>query len=441
MGNMADSFGVMLLVYTVRGIFGFIDYWIIFEKFFDFPKEKWKNTNWLWIVFFAVINLAYRPVMNYRPKYICLIIFGLYLIRIVPFLWAKYGLNPSYLLIVLFYGNLVDCLGQNIFFLFLGKMNIEIYPSFKVDISVLITEVVVFAFLMVLLLLKRVLFLKICFTKLTVVEYILLFLFNMFYGLLEATIFKFETVNGTMRALSIITFSLLIILILHVIMIREQNTSMNTMIGNLKEPMKQITASYIEMNEKNTELRRFRHDTKNLLLALSSLISEGKYEQANSYIAKMQETMETTKIKEFDTGNFIADALLESKAKAARASDIGMTVEGCIPANRVEDVNLVILISNLLDNAIEAAKQVDGERKIEIQSILRKNIWILSVKNPCVKNVMIRENKIETTKENKEVHGFGISNIERVTRKYDGELQLSCENQVFTARATIMLTA
>ena len=182
-------------------------------------------------------------------------------------------------------------------------------------------------------------------------------------------------------------------------------------------------------------------DAKNLLLALRSIVSEGKIEQAVDYIDKMQDTVETIKVKAFDTGNFIADALLESKAKVATQNNIVMTVTGNIPANRVEDVNLVILISNLLDNAIEAAKQVDGERKIEIQSILKKNIWILSVKNSCVKDVVIRENRIETTKDNKEAHGFGLSNIERVTRKYAGELQLSCENQVFTARTTMMLMA
>ena len=244
-----------------------------------------------------------------------------------------------------------------------------------------------------------------------------------------------------MKKMCVFIFALILIVVIHVIMVREQNISMNAMIGNLKEPMKQITESYIEMNEKNTELRRFRHDTRNLLLALGSLIGERKYDQASGYIDKMLETMETTRVKKFDTGNFIADALLDSKAKTATQFGIMMTVEGNIPANKVDDVNLVILISNLLDNAIEAAKQVEGEKKIEIQSILKKNIWILSVKNSCVKDIVIRDNRIETTKENKEAHGFGLSNIEKVTKKHDGELQLNCENHVFTARATLMLTA
>ncbi|WP_196803702.1 sensor histidine kinase [Butyrivibrio hungatei] len=315
------------------------------------------------------------------------------------------------------------------------------YYAFEADIFVMLTEILVLCVLIVLVLLKRANILRVYFTKLTTYEYILLFMVNMSFSLMEVRIFELYKVTASVRVLSAITFILLISLIIHIIMVREQNTSMNDMIGNLKEPMKQITDSYIEMNEKNTELRRFRHDTKNLLFALSSLISDKKYEQASEYIEKMQEEIEANKGKAFDTGNFIADALLESKAKTAAQNDIIMTVEGNIPANRIENVNLVILISNLVDNAIEAAMQVEGEKKIEIQSILKKNIWILSVKNSCVQDVVIRENRIETTKEEKESHGFGISNIERVAKKYGGNLKLSCENRVFTARATLMLMA
>lgn len=441
MGAIEQYLWIMLAIYTVRAFFGFANYWIVFEKMFDFPKRKWKKTSCIWIIFYVICTLLYRPVISYGPRSLFWIVMFLYFIRIIPFLWTRYGLNPSFLVIVLFYGNIVDCIAQNIRFIFMNNMSIGGYKNLEADISVTITEIMICCLLMILMLLKRVNSIKICFTKLTIAEYIILFLVNFFYEVLEVAIFEESIVNHQMRCLSVITFVLLMILIMHIIMVRKENTSMNNMIGNLKEPMEQITASYIEMNEKNTELRRFRHDTKNLLLVLHSLIVEEKYEQAVEYIDKMQETMDSTKSKTFDTGNFIADALLESKAKTAAQSNIIMTVDGCISASKVEDVDLVILISNLLDNAIEAVRQVDGDRRIEIQSILKKNIWILLVKNSCMNEVVIRENRIETTKDNKESHGFGLSNIERVTKKYDGNLQLSCENKVFTARATLMLTA
>ena len=436
---MAQNICIMLAMYTVRGVVGLANYWLAFEKFFVFPSLKQKKAKWIGIGVYFVINYLYEPMIHYGPLSLYYVILALYLVRIVPFLWAGYGFDWTYMALALFYGNWIECISQNIQIVFVENISGGLYYAFEADIFVMLTEILVFCVLIALVLLKRSNILRVYFTKLTTYEYILLFMVNMSFALMEVRIFELYKVTASVRVLSAITFILLISLIIHIIMVREQNTSMNDMIGNLKEPMKQITDSYIEMNEKNTELRRFRHDTKNLLFALSSLISDKKYEQASEYIEKMQEEIEANKGKAFDTGNFIADALLESKAKTAAQNDIIMTVEGNIPANRIEDVNLVILISNLVDNALEAARQVEGEKKIEIQSILKKNIWILSVKNSCVQDVVIRENRIETTKEEKESHGFGISNIERVAKKYGGNLKLSCENCVFTARATLML--
>ena len=438
-----ESIGMIFGIYTIRVLVVFADFWIVFERFFDYQKKKWRNSNWIWIAVYAVITYAYRPIMNYGPRAACLLMIFLYFIRIIPFLWAKYGFKPGFIIMIPFYENLIDCIAQNIKFLFIlcNRMNITGYKRIDADIAITIAEFLVLVFLLVLSFLKRVNIARVCFTELTVLEYFLLFVTCMTYGGLEVRVFKIPGTDNSFKGMCVFIFVLILVVILHVIMVREQNISMNTMIGNLKEPMKQITESYIEMNEKNTELRRFRHDTKNLMLALASLIKEGKYNQAIEYIDKMQGTMEKNKVKMFDTGNFIADVLLESKAKTAAQYGIKMTIEGNIPANKIEDVNLVILISNLLDNAIEAARQVEGDKKIEIQSVLKKSIWILAVKNTCIKDVVIRDNRIETTKDNKEAHGFGLSNIERVTKKYAGMLQLSCENQVFTARATLMLIA
>ena len=441
MDNIMDCFWVIMAIYTVRGFAVFANFWIVFDKFYDFPKREWKWHNWIWVIFYVISSFSFRFVMNYGTRIAIAVLGGIFFVRIVPFLWDRYGWKPRFLAIVLFYEGIVDCISQTIRLCFVRKMNLSGYLNIENDISSAIAEMLVLSFLLLLILLKKINLIRICFTALTLVEYIVLFLLCAFFNALQSEVFNESNDTEFMKKICMYIFMLLMILVMHTIMVRDQNNSMNNMIGNLNKPMKQITDSYIEMNEKNTELRRFRHDTKNLLLALSLLISDKKYEQASEYIDKMQGSLETIKEKAFDTGNFIADALLETKYKAAIQDNIVMTVEGNIPADRIEDVNLVILISNLVDNAIEAAKRVEGERKVEIHSILKKNIWILSVKNPCVRDVVIRENRIETTKEGKESHGFGLSNIERVAKKYGGSLKLSCENRVFTARATLMFMA
>lgn len=57
-------------------------------------------------------------------------------------------------------------------------------------------------------------------------------------------------------------------------------------------------------------------------------------------------------------------------------------------------------------------------------------LWI-KIQNPVVENVEIRNNSISTTKEDKTLHGFGLYSLQQVVKKHNGELKLTCENNVF----------
>ena len=54
------------------------------------------------------------------------------------------------------------------------------------------------------------------------------------------------------------------------------------------------------------------------------------------------------------------------------------------------------------------------------------------------RNITIIKNHIDTSKENKVTHGYGLMNIERVTKQYNGILKLICMNKEFIAKATFV---
>ena len=118
------------------------------------------------------------------------------------------------------------------------------------------------------------------------------------------------------------------------------------------------------------------------------MIKDGKNHQAIDYIENMG-TMYQRTAKLYDTGNFIADALLSTKAQMAEEINTKIIMNGFIPAEKINDVDMVILLSNLLDNAMEACAQVDGEKKILIDSVLGKQMWCIEVSNPTKKNVIM----------------------------------------------------
>lgn len=121
--------------------------------------------------------------------------------------------------------------------------------------------------------------------------------------------------------------------------------------------------------------------------------------------------------KKYDTGNFIIDALLSAKATVGEKAGTELRCDGFIPSKGIENVDMVILLSNIVDNAVEACEKISGQKTIAIESVLQKQMWILSVKNPVKTDVKIQKNGIETTKKEKELHGYGIQNIQRVVKK------------------------
>ena len=76
---------------------------------------------------------------------------------------------------------------------------------------------------------------------------------------------------------------------------------------------------------------------------------------------------------------------------------------------------------------------MDGERKMirmEIKN-LENNIYIKII-NPVKDKVTIRNNSIDTTKNKRGFHGFGLGNIQKSIIKYYGNMELSCLDHEFT---------
>jgi sensor histidine kinase regulating citrate/malate metabolism len=167
------------------------------------------------------------------------------------------------------------------------------------------------------------------------------------------------------------------------------------------------------------------------------MVRENQNDKALLYIEDLNEVCEQLKAK-YNTGNFIADAILSAKDTRASMQNIDINFEGYIPSEKVKDVDMVIVLSNLLDNAIEACEKITGEKEIEIKSILQKKMWVLYVKNPSEEVNIINKNHIVTTKQEKMLHGFGLNNIERVAQKYNGNMQLEYEQGYFSSKITFI---
>lgn len=193
---------------------------------------------------------------------------------------------------------------------------------------------------------------------------------------------------------------------------------------------------YQNLAEKNRDIRRFRHDIKNNLLALDILLSDGKYDEAKKYIDSMNESVKETENR-FSTGSYLADAILSHKADEIKNDKLDIEFSGTVPSERISNNDLCTILTNSIDNAARACKEV-APCKINVTSDETEKGCTITVSNPVLKKVEIKNNSIKTSKKDAQNHGFGIENIKKVAEKYHGFVRLSCTDSEFTIKIGLL---
>ncbi|MCL2052164.1 MAG: ATP-binding protein [Lachnospiraceae bacterium] len=100
---------------------------------------------------------------------------------------------------------------------------------------------------------------------------------------------------------------------------------------------------------------------------------------------------------------------------------------------KISDEDLVIILSNLLDNAIEACMNLNEEsRIIKFQCIWQNDELNIIIKNPMTGKLKTINDYPVSTKQNPEEHGIGLQNVEEAIRKYNGECSYSSNGGFFS---------
>jgi len=237
-----------------------------------------------------------------------------------------------------------------------------------------------------------------------------------------------------------ISFLLLVIctVIPVIFMISISNTRLKAATAEYEQQIRIQADYYKELAKANYETRRFRHDFKNMHIAVEQLLKEGKYEEVLDRLRIQDRAMAYT-VSRFDTGNSFADALLGHKQARAERAGASIQFKGALSPDAPEPTDLCVILGNTLDNAIEACEKTDGEKVIGISAACRSGFLFLTVTNPAPGPVAVRGGTVETTKENKTLHGFGLYSLNTVVRKYDGTVNLNSEKDRFTAEIELCL--
>ncbi len=194
--------------------------------------------------------------------------------------------------------------------------------------------------------------------------------------------------------------------------------------------MKNQTEMYYSISENLEKQRQKTHEYKNKILCIESLMHKKKYEELESYLGNISAGLE----KELDaitTNHVIVDAILNTKYsemlekniifvfKINNLGKIGMT-----------DEDIVVILSNLLNNAIEACEKCD-KKVIKLKFVSEEDGIVISVRNTYKNALIFQDGKYQTTKSETDNHGIGISNIINVVKRYQGSYVIKPDDEEF----------
>ncbi len=182
-------------------------------------------------------------------------------------------------------------------------------------------------------------------------------------------------------------------------------------------------------------LRSFRHDYKNHLIVIDAYLENGDAASAAAYLKNIGVPASGT-VRADSSGNFAADALLGVKRAEASALGIGLSFRGAIPAEGFRQEDLCTVLSNLLDNAIEACEKCPTPANVLVEGRQTEGFLLLCVTNPLPADTTA---ELSTSKENKRDHGIGLQNVKRTLRRYGGAITVERENGLFIASARMKL--
>lgn len=208
---------------------------------------------------------------------------------------------------------------------------------------------------------------------------------------------------------------------------REEAISLQAKSKAQQESIEALSAAYAQQ-------RKLTHDFRAHLSTLDGMLMQQNRDinTIQTYIHSLQ-SKQNERILLVNTHHAALDALLNQKALVAknRKIDIQFSVNDLSPI-KIDMVDLTVVISNTLDNAIEACEKLpETDRQIYVQALLEEDELFYAVRNKSLPVNMVANQLPASTKENPSFHGYGLQNVHTTLEKYHTLYAMDYENGWF----------
>lgn len=214
--------------------------------------------------------------------------------------------------------------------------------------------------------------------------------------------------------------------------ISQRNAKKTAEMGLLRQQMDIQTQNYLALEKSYRAQRAAAHEFSHHLNTMHALLESRDYETLSQYVDRLQER-QTTRIFSINSHHPIIDAVLNQKHQAAK--ELGIDIQ--VQVNDLSGISipidaLVVLLSNLLDNAIEGCV---GEKRLRL-SFLAEDALFLSVENTSAP-VTVINGRLVSSKHDSKQHGYGLENVRLILDELHAEYTFRYQNGWFRFAAEI----
>jgi len=186
--------------------------------------------------------------------------------------------------------------------------------------------------------------------------------------------------------------------------------------------------NYERMLKRNEEIDIFKHSINDELLYLYDLLHDHDLEKVNIYLNQMRGKLDVIEQNVGqDTGSKAVNASWYSLTSSKKYKEVKATWFGRLPIQLlIDDRDLVLLFSNLLNNAFEAAHQAVDDKYVVVKIDEKGNKLFVAIRNSYAGEIVEKlDGDFATTKKDKKNHGIGMRIIKNVVEKYGGKAKFS----------------
>lgn len=241
--------------------------------------------------------------------------------------------------------------------------------------------------------------------------------------------------NEQLFVLLILLFTSLLLHIVLTSMLDDQNERvlklfvMNQQINAEMEKADAVLEAYREQ-------RKLSHEFANHIAAIEGYIRAYQYKELEDYISRLTLSVGENNLV-INTNNPPVDAILCQKYSTARRKNLSVSFNLCDLSNApMHAPDLVIILSNLFNNAIEGTEPVVNGR-IQIKVVNSDTEFLISVRNQVPHDIQVQDNLPPASSKGGIENGFGLQNVISVAKKYGAQYLIECQNGWF--QVTVLL--